>query len=155
VVYALSFLEVKSLLQQESVNKTWWILCKTTTHGKCGPNGPKAFQSNKELGDAVINYCEYEAKAMEEISCTYGYPIDKWNVSQVKDMSCMFENLYTFNKTIGSWGVSSVTDMSYMFFLQLFSRILGSIKCHKCVIHVCRCSYFQPRHWLLECIQCS
>jgi hypothetical protein len=50
-------------------------------------DGPKAFQSNQELRDAVRRYSEYDAAGMEEIACTYGYPIDRWNVSQVEDMS--------------------------------------------------------------------
>jgi hypothetical protein len=85
---ALSFLDVQALLQMEKVNRTWQNLCKKTIVDKCGPTGPEAFQSNQELKDAVKKYCE--AGAMEEIACTYGYPIDKWDVSQVEDMSEVF-----------------------------------------------------------------
>jgi hypothetical protein len=68
VVYALSFLDVKTLLQKETVNKTWRNLCKKAIDEKCGDNGPKAFQSKKELKDEVRKYCKYEAASMEEIA---------------------------------------------------------------------------------------
>jgi surface protein len=55
---------------------------------------------------------------MEEIACTYGYPIDRWDVSQVTDMSSLFTNRYSFNEYIESWDVSNVTNMNRMFFLM-------------------------------------
>jgi hypothetical protein len=36
VMHVLSFLDVKSLVQQERVNKTWRKLCLKTIEGKCG-----------------------------------------------------------------------------------------------------------------------
>jgi Mycoplasma protein of unknown function, DUF285 len=127
VVHALSFLDVKILLQMECFNKTWRQLCEKTIDDKCGHNGPKAFQSNQELRDAVENYCMYEVGSMEEIACTYGYPIDKWNVSQVEDMSSIFSKMKTFNEYIGSWDVSSVKSMNCMFLeAHSFNHDLGS-----------------------------
>lgn len=41
--------------------------------------------------------------------------IGSWNVSNVTDMSHMFDMAIQFNQDISSWNVSSVTDMSYMF----------------------------------------
>jgi hypothetical protein len=56
---------------------------------------------------------------MEEIACTYGYPIDKWDVFHLQDMSFVFTSRltlrdvavsmtvltseFTFNEYIGSW----------------------------------------------------
>jgi hypothetical protein len=134
VVYALSFLDVKTLLQKESVNKAWRNLWKQTIHSKCGQNGPKAFESNEELRDAVAKYRNYDASAMEEIACTYGYPIDKWDVFQVKDMTCVFEGMYKFNESIESWDMSSVVTMKNMFFW---------------------CGSLQQRYWNLECFRCD
>jgi hypothetical protein len=83
ILSTLSFLDVKTFLQREKINKTWRQLCKKTIDDKCGHHGPKAFQSKQELRDVVKKYCNYDAGSMEEIACTYGYPIDKWNVSQI------------------------------------------------------------------------
>ena len=41
--------------------------------------------------------------------------LDKWNVSNVKDMSLMFCFTKSFNQTLNSWNVSNVKDMSMMF----------------------------------------
>jgi surface protein len=115
LMYALSILDVKTLIQKETVNKTWRKLIKETIDAKCGQDRPKTFQSNKELRIAVERYCKYEAASMEEIACTYGYPMDKWDVSHLQDMSCVFVYMDTFNEYIGSWDVSNVTNMRYMF----------------------------------------
>jgi hypothetical protein len=122
VVHTLSFLDVKSLLQKERVNKTWRKLCRKTYKGKCGPDGPTPFQSNQELRDTICTYCRCRAaSAMEGVAVTYGYPIDTWDVSQIENMNGVFDctsefkNMSTFNEYIGSWDVSNVTDMSYMF----------------------------------------
>jgi surface protein len=127
LICTLSFLDVKALVQKETINKRWRKLCKNTIDAKCNPDGPKAFQSNEELKAAVKKYCKYEAANMEEIACTYGYPIDKWDVSQVEDMSCVFERIYEFNEYIGSWDVSHVTDMTKMFWrASSFNQDIGS-----------------------------
>jgi len=45
---------------------------------------------------------------------TYG-DISTWDVSQVTDMSNLFQNKTTFNGDISAWDVSNVTDMELMF----------------------------------------
>ena len=45
---------------------------------------------------------------------TYGN-ISDWDVSQVTDMSSLFQDSSDFNQDISSWDVSSVTNMSWMF----------------------------------------
>jgi hypothetical protein len=54
LMFALSFLDVKTLLQNETVHQTWRKLCNDTTDVKCGEDAPKAFQSNQELILAVV-----------------------------------------------------------------------------------------------------
>jgi surface protein len=105
-MHALSFLDVKTLLQKETVNKRWRKLCKETIDAKCGQDRLKAFQSNEELRGAPKNYCKHEATSMEEIACSYGYPMDNWDVSHIQDMSSLFEGMELFNENIGSWDVS-------------------------------------------------
>jgi hypothetical protein len=175
LMYALSFLDVKILLQKETVNKTWQKFSKGIIDAKYGQDRPLAFQSNEELKLTVVRYCKYEAVSMEEIACRYGYPIDRWDVSHVHDMStvfdgmrtfneyigswdvsnvtnmsCMFERASCYNQDIGSWDVSNVTDMSRMFYAAgAFNQDVGSWDVSD-VTNIC----FQPRHWVLECVQC-
>ena len=42
--------------------------------------------------------------------------ISAWDVSNVKDMSCMFYWCTSFNQDISNWDVSNVTNMRYMFY---------------------------------------
>jgi surface protein len=127
LMYTLSYLDVKTLLQKERVNMTWRKLIRETICGKCSQSGPTAFQSKIELRSAVMNYCKYEASSMEEIACTYGYPIDKWDVSLLQDLSEVFMCMDTFNEYIGSWEVSNVTNMDSMFIeASIFNQDIGS-----------------------------
>jgi len=41
--------------------------------------------------------------------------INKWNVSNITDMSGLFQDKTTFNSPIGNWNVSNVTNMENMF----------------------------------------
>jgi transposase-like protein len=100
VMYALSFLDVKTLLQTETVNKTWRKLCKKTLRNKCCGR-PKVFQHKQELKDAITKYCCYEGTTMEEIAGTYGYPMDTWNVSQITNMSFLFQHSVHSMNTLG------------------------------------------------------
>jgi len=43
----------------------------------------------------------------------YG-PIASWDVSEVTDLSLVFEDQADFNEDLSRWNVSSVVDMSYM-----------------------------------------
>ena len=45
----------------------------------------------------------------------YNVDISKWNVSNVKDMSEMFNSAVKFNQFIGDWNTGNVENMSYMF----------------------------------------
>jgi surface protein len=122
VVHALSFLDIKTLLQKERVNKTWRKLCKKTMQTKCG-----RFESKQELKGAIDKYCQNKPSLMEDVACTYGYPIDRWDVSQIEDMSALFHLKSKFNEYIGSWDVSNVTKMSRMFQgASIFNQDIGS-----------------------------
>jgi surface protein len=129
LIHALSYLEIEKLLQKERVNKTWRQLIIDIIDAKYCQDGRKAFQSKQELKDVVTKYCKckkrrgashrvyclFGATSMGEIAFTYGYPMDKWDVSQLEDMSGLFEDMITFNECIGSWDVSNVTNMNQMF----------------------------------------
>jgi surface protein len=126
VRYVLSFLNFTTLLQLVTVSKRWRKHCQETIRNKyCSCS--KAFQCKKELRRAVTKYCTFKAATMEEIAGSYGYPIDSWDVSQITDMSSLFEDMNSFNEHIGSWNVSNVTNMSRMFYnATVFNRKIGS-----------------------------
>jgi surface protein len=46
---------------------------------------------------------------------TFNEPIGSWDVSNVTNVSYMFDGAKSFNQNIGSWDVSIVTDMESMF----------------------------------------
>ena len=53
--------------------------------------------------------------------------IYNWDVSNVKDMSCMFFECKSFNKDISNWDVSKVTNMKYMFWeCESFNKDISS-----------------------------
>ena len=46
---------------------------------------------------------------------SFNQPLNNWNVSNVTDMSRMFEEASSFNQPLNNWDVSNVTDMRRMF----------------------------------------
>ena len=67
-------------------------------------------QTKEELQIAVDLWVSDNATALE----SYG-EINTWDVSQITDMSNLFDGKQEFNSDISSWDVSSVTNMSNMF----------------------------------------
>ncbi|KAG7357815.1 fibronectin domain containing protein [Nitzschia inconspicua] len=120
MLHSLSFLDVVTLLQKQVVSKQFKDLCTKAITAKCGKDGPKPLTRAK-LKKAIRKYCNimyyegYNIQHMEEIACTYGFPIDSWNVSKVRDMSYLFLRETYFNEYIGSWDTSNVTNMHGMF----------------------------------------
>jgi hypothetical protein len=45
----------------------------------------------------------------------FNQPLNKWNVSKVKDMCCMFEHAKKFNQSLNNWNVSNVANAAKMF----------------------------------------
>jgi surface protein len=53
-------------------------------------------------------------------------PLAKWDVSQVTNMSHMFEGALAFNQNIGGWNVSKVRNMASMFrYAKNFNQEVG------------------------------
>ena len=72
--------------------------------------GQYVFNTKADLQTAVNLYVQDEQNAINQ----YGN-INTWDVSNITDMSRLFEGKYTFNANISSWDTSNVTDMSNMF----------------------------------------
>ena len=50
------------------------------------------------------------------LSCyKFNQPLDRWDVSNVMSMECMFENCNQFNQPLNTWDTQNVVDMSHMF----------------------------------------
>ncbi len=60
-------------------------------------------------------------------STTFNQDIGDWDVSQVTNMSYMFDSADSFNQDIGNWDVSQVTNMQLCSVrLLLLIRILAT-----------------------------
>ena len=46
---------------------------------------------------------------------SFNQPLNNWNVSNVKDMFCMFQEAKSFNQPLNKWNMSNVRDMRWMF----------------------------------------
>eukprot|EP00978_Attheya_sp_CCMP212_P000608 scaffold1178_cov52-Attheya_sp.AAC.1 len=115
--HILSFLDVPTLVRNKAVCRSCKRLFTEAVDRKARSthDSPRAFQSNQELRDAVNKYEKYEPDDAEEFATTYGWPIDKWDVSNVDDFTSIFEGKELFNEPIGSWNVSNGTKMGLMF----------------------------------------
>jgi surface protein len=121
----LSFLDVVTLVGTKRVNRRWRELCTAAIDGKC--HNPKHFESNKELRDAVEQYCSKDPEAVERLAVIYAYPINKWNVSLLTDFSEIFSNQLEFNESIRLWDVSNATNMYRMFqYAKKFNQNVSS-----------------------------
>jgi surface protein len=130
----LSHLDVKTLIEKKRVSRSW----RDTCTGAIDAKQTKAFSTKQELRQAVLTYCGYneatqryhqhcDPQDAEEFAQTYGYPINKWDVSCVQDLSKTFYHVCTFNEDISLWNVSNVTDMSWMFYYATaFNQDLSS-----------------------------
>ena len=52
---------------------------------------------------------------MFEHAESFNQPLDKWNVSKVTNMHDMFWKASSFNQPLNNWDVSKVTDMHFLF----------------------------------------
>ena len=77
--------------------------------------------TNQTIREAVAAFCDEgggrrHADFLHSPAATAKYgPITSWDVTQVTDMSNLFEGCATFNQPIGEWQVGQVTTMSFMF----------------------------------------
>jgi len=124
--HALPFLDVVSIVDKKIVCTKWRDHCEAAIDSK-GRDIKKAFANNEELREKVRQYVKGDHDDIEDIAREFGYPIGKWNVSQVKDFSCTFRFQMTFNEDINSWDVSNATNMRCMFYnAQIFNQNLSN-----------------------------
>eukprot|EP00978_Attheya_sp_CCMP212_P025081 scaffold80008_cov47-Attheya_sp.AAC.3 len=114
VCHIMSFLDVPTLVQKKAVCQNWERTC-TEVIDQMAPVPRTPFETREELQTAVRKYSKYDASDADVFATTYGWPIDKWDVSRVQDFFNVCDCNKTFNEDIGSWDVSNATRMDYMF----------------------------------------
>eukprot|EP00978_Attheya_sp_CCMP212_P009639 scaffold22881_cov28-Attheya_sp.AAC.1 len=108
----MSFWDVPTLVQNKAVCRRWKRVCTAVIDQKeAVPR--KAFETKDELRSAIKRYTV--GAYAEALASTYGWPIDKWDVSRIQDFSWAFAERDGFNDVIGSWDVSNATDVAGMF----------------------------------------
>jgi surface protein len=115
VLSILSHLDVITLIGKKRVCRKWRQMCNGAIDAKQTSATKKAVMTNTELREAVTRYCSGNPDVKEEIAQTYGWPINKWDVSNLKVFSQAFASRSTFNEDISSWDVSHATTMVGMF----------------------------------------
>eukprot|EP00978_Attheya_sp_CCMP212_P005498 scaffold12307_cov43-Attheya_sp.AAC.2 len=108
----MSFWDVPTLVQNKAVCRRWKRVCTAVIDQK-EPVPRKAFETNDELCSVIKRYTV--GADAEALASNYGWPIDKWDVSRIKDLSRAFNQRSGFNDVIGSWDVSNATEMGGMF----------------------------------------
>ena len=124
----LQFLDTVTLIQMKQVSKSWQTWCRHAIRLKRNKNGK--FETTPELRTTVRTYCgntinNYTPtpEDVERIAVCYGWPINEWDVSQIKDFSYVFANNISFNEPIQSWDTSKAMNMSCMFYkARLFNQ---------------------------------
>jgi surface protein len=91
------------------------MFCEKAIQHNFKPKKGFYFYGKWTLKDAVEKYCRYQKDDINEIALTYGYPINKWDVSQVVDFGGLFKWQTYFNEYIGDWDVHNATTMTEMF----------------------------------------
>eukprot|EP00978_Attheya_sp_CCMP212_P031596 scaffold120140_cov74-Attheya_sp.AAC.3 len=97
VFLILTLCDVPTLVQKKCVCHFWQRICTVIVDQKV-PIPRKQFQTRDELRTAVKKYARYEVNDADAFATTYGWPIDTWDVSKVKDFSRVFAKNHTFNE---------------------------------------------------------
>eukprot|EP00978_Attheya_sp_CCMP212_P036037 scaffold160667_cov20-Attheya_sp.AAC.1 len=77
--HLLTFLDVPTLVEKKAVCRSWRTLFTNIIRQKAVT--PKAFQTGNELREAMKEYATYNRVDADEYAQTYGWPIDRWDVS--------------------------------------------------------------------------
>mmetsp|Transcript_509 Transcript_509/g.763 ORF Transcript_509/g.763 Transcript_509/m.763 type:complete len:258 (+) Transcript_509:88-861(+) len=129
----MSFLNFPTLIRIQRVSTYWKVLVCRAMPGRLGS---KMFMTKEELAERIGQYCNDKIKYADDIASTYGWPIGKWNVSQITDFTFAFYIKHKFNEDISGWDMSNATNLSYMFhWASSFNQDLSKWNTSK-VIHM-------------------
>lgn len=137
----LQYLCAGTLSQMKELNTAWKEACTIAINIKWTAGTKKVFRTAQELRYAVRKYTAHTFEDVDDFATTYGYPINKWDVSRLEDFSyllfwcqkhfkedisrwnvsrainmrAMFGGASAFNQDIASWNTLNLTNMAYMF----------------------------------------
>jgi surface protein len=114
VYLIMRYWDVPTLVKSKAVCRLWQRLCTILIDRKA-PIPRRAFETGDELRNTVLRYTEYDPTDADAFATTYGWPINRWDVSRVQDFSCTFKDRIYFNESIRSWDVSNASTMERMF----------------------------------------
>lgn len=122
ILVVFSHVTFPALCRIKTVSKWWMQQINTSIILRLGR---KPFLTNKELIKAVKEHCDYmrapnpekvdRDALFDKLVTTYGFPMNKWDVSQVTNFSRIFYRQRDFNEYIGEWDVSNGTTFWGMF----------------------------------------
>mmetsp|Transcript_21699 Transcript_21699/g.32862 ORF Transcript_21699/g.32862 Transcript_21699/m.32862 type:complete len:181 (-) Transcript_21699:180-722(-) len=136
------YLDFPTLLRIQRVCLYWNCLVHQVIPGFLGS---RKFTTEEELYNKVREYYSDKFKFADEIARTYGWPIGKWNVSQVTNFHDIFECLYDFNEDIGDWDMSNATNLAWMFNHDACSFNQDLSKWNTSQVASMQCMFFDAR----------
>lgn len=108
----MSFMDLPNQMRSKAVSQWWLQNAAISIRRKLGR---KKFMTREELIAAVEKYCRNKPRYAEELASTYGWPIGKWDVSEVTNFSKVFEDQISFNEDISGWNMSNAVYLYAMF----------------------------------------
>lgn len=115
-VNILSYLDVTKLIQKKAVSSEFRELCDRAILAKINPGGPTKFKKITWLRHYLNMYLTSKRpEDMEYIASTYGYPIGKWDVSQMTSLAGLFVGYAEFKEDLSQWDTSNVRIMTATF----------------------------------------
>jgi surface protein len=116
-----------TLIEKKRVCRDWNQLCTDAIDAqRTEETTKKAFTTEQERELDVKKYCGHIVRSRysqrcsqedaEEFATTYGWPMNKWDVSNNQDFSYIFSVNLGFNEDIVLWNTSNATSMNSMFF---------------------------------------
>jgi surface protein len=117
ILEVMTYWDVATLVRLKLVSRQWQQLGSRAMDAKAGRRR-RRFETNKELRLAVRKYTGVRSNPnhAEELAGLYGWPIHRWDVSQVDDFSHVFHGAIDFNECIASWNLSNATTLEGMFY---------------------------------------
>lgn len=118
VVVILEFLDFPTLLRIRRVCYYWKLLIGQRSIPQL--IGCKKFTTREELYHKIREYCSpnnhNKCQYADALARNYGWPIGKWDVSEITNFNGVFEDIYYFNEDINDWDMSRATNLSCMFY---------------------------------------
>jgi surface protein len=113
-----NYCDVRSLLEVQKTCRKWKVLGIAALDAKLTSETRTPLKSNMQVFEAVEMYLGWDETfrgGTDYVARAYGWPIGKWDMSEVVDCSKLFFCRTTFNEDISGWDVSQVNNMTRMF----------------------------------------